>query len=731
MSTRASRPLALTATALAIAALALAPATAGAAPSDDGPDGTAVGLGPVAHSFSPAPGNQAAFAYGAGIDRIVDGRRVPEIWLSYSAAPDSATAEVNNGILVSHDAGQSFTDRRSLPQMWTGAMTQLDDGSMMSLDFIPQVSGSTFSVRARLSTNAGKTWTVRDGKITLPRGYAFDTAGFNRGLRMQKGLFQPPDGTLLAPAYGRFAGEPAWCSFLLQSTDQGATWTLRGRMSTPTSPDGTSEATMSRSSDGRLIAVLRGAPEKTGLLQTESSDDGRTWSKPQKIDVPGAHTTGAVEPSLVLQPNGILVLAYGRPDNHIMISPSGTGDDWQDEQVILANAPADGPADHGSSGNSSLVNVDASRTVIFGDTCAPWGCQEYDEKYTIFSRSIDAVGPGTGKLDLRQMVLDGRASITGTFAKTPKKVPQLRPEGAVDGSSSPLAAAPLKSSRKAPGQMTIELDQVYSLDRIGLMLEAGVPSDAQVQLSTDGTTWTAPVITATDRTDHSMRYTDFAPQDAKFVRISAPAGGSLGAVGEIELYRADADTFENDPVGYAPRGWTGATGAEVIEAVPSNGTPRTAGFQSSRALRLLDMDPKAQSRITKPFDARGSVDLSFRSTGLNRQGGLAIELLGTTAAGESTAAYTFAIDPISKQIRAYDGKAWTVVGTMTASPAPGQWFSVRLRADATSATLTVDGQDFAMGAPRSAPTSLTGLSFASSGTAFTGSSYLIDDLSIP
>lgn len=702
-----------------------------AAAATDGtdPGAAAVGMGPLYYPYSPAAGNQASFPHVGLVDRVIDGWRVPQLWLSYSQGPDIGSADVNNGLLVSHDGGESFTDRRAV-NMNTHAMRRTANGEIVSVQFIPRWTDSNqnaVQVRSFVSGNLGKTWSERLGSYTPPAGKQLAQSAFDRGFRVHKDLLQLPDGTLLTAAYGRYVGDPAWRSWIIQSTDNGRSWTERGTINTPTAGHGTSEVSFTRTRDGRLIAILRGAPEKDGLLQSYSTDDGRTWSTPVKLAAPTSTVDGAVEPSIVLQPNGMLVLAFGRPDNNLLISASGNGDDWSNPQQIFGNQPPDGYWTHGSSGNTSMVSVDSSRSVVFGDTCSPWGCQEYHEQYAVFARNIDAVTPGAGKLDVRTLLKEGTATISGTIGRTPKHFEQIRPNGAFDGSSDVFAATPL-AAKKGRSELVLDLGAEYSLNRIGLMLAAGIPQDAQVQLSTDGASYTAPVVTATDRTDYSLRYTDFAPQRGRYVKVSAPAGGTLTAVTELELYRSDAETFENEVVGSVPRGWTNATGAAVADTAPSSTTPRTVGYHSERALRLVDHDPKAISRITRPFTARDEVTIGFQMTGINRQGGVIMVLRGSTADGQAATAHQLHFDVIGKKVNYYDGAKWVNVGVLDPQPQPGQWVGVSVTATPQRAAVTVGTQTFQVPVPREAVSTLNSFEFGSAGTAFTGSAYYFDDV---
>src|SRR5262249_51722905 len=150
---------------------------------------------------------------------------------------------------------------------------------------------------------------------------------FNRGMRIWRNPILLPDGTVLQPAYTTLKDDPSQRSILLQTKDAGRTWTMRSTIRVPTS-QGTNEVALSRTTDGRLLAVLRTANGSTNLLKTFSDDDGLTWTPSEQLKGPGDLATGLVSPVLALQPNGMLLLSYGRPDNHLLISSDGTGKVW-------------------------------------------------------------------------------------------------------------------------------------------------------------------------------------------------------------------------------------------------------------------------------------------------------------------------------------------------------------------------------------------------------------------
>lgn len=114
----------------------------------------------------------------------------------------------------------------------------------------------------------------------------------------------------------------------------------------------------------------------------------------------------------------------------------------------------------------------------------------------------------------------------------------------------------------------------------------GLPESATVSLSTDGVTWSAPV-SVTDRADYAMRFQNLGATAARFVKVTVdPTSGcdaGLGSAGallnELELY-STTDSFENDPIGNRPRGWTNMTSAWTSQDIGANDS-RTALRTSS------------------------------------------------------------------------------------------------------------------------------------------------------
>jgi hypothetical protein len=711
----------------AVAAVTAVPTANAAAPT-----ASATSLGPTWGMVGYAPGHIAAVPQPFGFDTVVAGRTTKKIFLSFGAQPDVSTAASIFYTAVSDDSGQRFLTSEKTP--WTALnMVRLNDGSLMSIEFIPDWVDSTHAhIRTWRSSDMGKTWQLTRGLYTSPEAMGF--------LRVWRGPIQlASDGSVIVPAYTKYAGDRRNRSMILQTKDFGASWTLRSTIIPPTPDLGTNEVGMSYTTDGRLLAVVRpDTPEPYQLRMAYSADDGLTWSPPDVVRGP-AGPVGSVSPVLALQPNGMLLLGYGRPDNNLLVSSDGTGRTWDSHAFVFGNAPATtGPArDQGSSGNTAITNVEANRSIFFYDRCHSNNlCKPYNEQYSIWGTYVDAVTPGDGKIDVATKLLSRSATLSGQFGPGRPEFPETRPEGAFDGSSSPHAASILHSSDKtiAPS-MVVKLDQPYALNRIGLMLGNGESLTANVSLSVDGNTYSSPVVTATGTRDRALRYTDFPAQRAQYVKVSAPAGTAT-PVTELELYAADVSTFENEPVFDVPRGFTDATNATTTDV-------DLGGSDSRRSLRLFDNYIDQVAKITKVTTDRPRQITTFDlgSSEWNYRGQFVFDVKGHSGTSLTTR-WHFMLTPGSypapgtsgtpgvATLSVYDGTSWSSIGTLSSPIRPQAWRSVKVDATLSTATVTINGQSFTTNKVNQAADYLSGMSFTSAGTDTTATTWFVDDVSV-
>lgn len=693
---------------------AVNPLPVGAGPA---PDAVAVGVGPQWNVVNWGPGPRAAVPAAYAMDTVVDGRTEQKVFVSSQANDDVATADTITNMSTSVDSAVSFlTTKRNVP---VGAlnMLRLMDGSLVSVEFIPEWTDEThtaINLRVWRSKDAGETWRLTKAPFTPPPGKVL---GGDRGLRVHREPLLLPDGTIIMPAYLAYKGERQ-SSIALQSTDGGATWTQRGQIPAPA--PGTNEVGWTWTTDDRLLAVTRTSENPPRLRASFSADQGRTWSTAEPLLDPDGKQVVGIFPGPVLQPNGVLLLATGRPDGRVYVSRDGTGRTWEEERLVLSKYPSEtgnGRFD-GTSGNNSLVNVDSDRTVFFADTCAVWGCKAYHEQYGVIASYISAVTPGTGKIDLETKAHNGTVHLTGAFARGDQRFPEQRPEGAVDGSSRPCSAAVLSANR-GTSELVVELDRTYPVNRVGLMLGTGQPSSATVSVSTDGRTWT-PVVRADGVRDHALRYTDFARQQTRFVKIAAPSGT---AVTELEVYSADLQTFENDPKYGIPRGFVAAKNTTVSDQ-------ELRGADSRSSLRLFDkfLDDNATATRWAP-DVAGQ-RLSFSWATNDFRGPFTFAATGHRD-GAAVTPWQFRLVPGTAQtVEVFDGTRWTSLGALTTAIPTNTWVPFQVDTTPTSATVRINNQEFTTTTTAEQADTIAGTTFTTGDPSAYGMTFFVDDLSI-
>lgn len=678
------------------------------------------------HSFG--PGEMAAVPYASGYDRVVDGRTTKRVIVTSGSNADVAAADTETNVSHSDDGGKTFLTTERGQRVTATSMTRLDDGSLIAVDFIPEWTDATkknITITSRVSSDGGRTWTGRPGSFTPPPGKQL--GAMERGMRVHRGARVLPDGTLVVAAYTRYVGDPHGSSILLQSTDQGRSWTQRSQVP---STVGTNELGWSPTSDGRWFAALRTESVPNSLMQSFSDDEGRTWSPATPLLGPDGKQFVGINPQPVLQPNGIMVMASGRPDSVALVSADGTARKWDDQLLAMANPPSttlNGRFD-GTSGNNAIVNVASNRSLYLFDTCHIWGCGAFNEQFGVYARYLSAVTPGAGKIDLATKARAGTVKVSGDFAAADPRFPEQRPEGAFDGSGDKHSAAVLDAGRGRVPSMTIELDRQRPLNRIGLMLGQGQPQYATVQLSTDGRSWSTPVVEARGRRDHSIRYTDFAVQQAKFIKITGTAATPT-AVTEIEAYDAETETFENEPLFGVPRGWTDAEAAWMTDVPKVDGTTEAGGHDSASSLRLWDKWTDKTARITRPAAEADRRQVSFDFAQGDFRTSFQFDVKG--AAGGAGWKFRLRETPQAHLLESFDGKAWQPMDTLAAKIAPKTYVPITVDAAADRATVAVNGQEFTSTTPAGAPGRLGGLTLSTGqDPAEYGAAFFVDDVVI-
>ncbi|NNG35114.1 exo-alpha-sialidase [Nakamurella aerolata] len=704
-----------------------------AAGDGESPGTSTYGVGPQWNVYNWGPGAASAVASSFSRNYVTpDGWTKKKINVSSGANADVAAAATQTDMFFSDDSGITYMKGEHNYPVSAINMIRLQDGSQLAIGFIPKAASGTRPLTIEVSRSAdGKTWTTQDAPVTFP-------AGGKRmvSLRVHRRPMQLPDGTLMVPAYGAFVGDRYGSSIILQSTDGGNNWTLRSTISGAEAVGGVNEVGWSYVADGRLLAVVRGAPSPNMLFYSYSSDDGKTWTNlTQLLGPDGKHVQG-IFPDLVLQPNGILLLATGRPDVRALISYDGTGSTWDVQRTVFANYPSDtnnGRYD-GTSGNTSLENVASNRTIQFFDQCHMWGCGAYNQQFGIAATYLSVVTKGVGRLDLNTLAHNKNVTFSGDFAPADPAFPEQRPEGVFDGSSAPGAEAVLQPTTARAPSMTIKLDKAYPINRIGLMLGHGQAQSATVQLSSDGVNWGRAVVTRTNTKDRAMRYDEVKTTTAQYVRITGARGANT-TVTELELYADSIDTFENDPAFEVPRGWTAAKNSWITDVPDNVGYSDFGGYQSATALRLWDKWEDQNATITRPLGApTGTVDARMQWGTSDPRAPFTVELNTAGGDGSATPEVKFQIIQATttapQQIQAWDGAAWQRIGTVSKLIPGRTYVPMRITADATSATLELNGEKFTTSARAGNAGQFSSLTFTTGDPKYYGGIYYLDNVQV-
>jgi hypothetical protein len=248
-------------------------------------------------------------------------------------------------------------------------------------------------------------------------------------------------------------------------------------------------------------------------------------------------------------------------------------------------------------------------------------------------------------------------------------------------------------------------------------------------VSPDGQAW-SPVVTASERRDRALRYTDFAPQTAQYVRVVGLAGVTT-TVTELEVYSADVDGFENEVAFAVPRGWTDAVHSWVTDVPDNLAYADFGGFHSSTALRLFDKWTDDNARITRPFSARDHVTASMQWGYQDARADFTISVDGDQHAPARKFAIVRGATAIAPQlVRVFDGSHWTTLGSLSTLIPLRTYVPLQITADGSSATLTVNGQSFTTSAKAGESTSFAGLTVTTGDPAQYGGFYLLDDVAI-
>lgn len=228
-----------------------------------------------------------------------------------------------------------------------------------------RISGSSSSGYSELSTQG--IWT-RDGSgVHGPENIMFYAPLVIPIMYLNPHGQALPDGSLLLTAYyhGKRTVSGSYNLILFRSTDGGRTFIYFSTIGTPDDApwgtEGPCEAGLVVLPNGELLCVARTgdggwAREDTGgMLLARSSDGGKTWEH-SDLGVKG------VWPQLLRLENGLIVLGYGRPGNHLLFSEDD-GRTWKKRVQLNRN-------NENTTGYLDMAEVAPNRLMVIYDLMA-------------------------------------------------------------------------------------------------------------------------------------------------------------------------------------------------------------------------------------------------------------------------------------------------------------------------------------------------------------------------
>lgn len=224
----------------------------------------------------------------------------------------------------STDGGQTFTNTGLPPVI---QFAQLENGDVIVLQWYShRDADGNVIIRSWRSHDNCRSWDAPyDIPVTCP------PLGKTMRIYPHRRILHLHDDTYLVLAYGNLQEDIHNRSMIFRTTDGFRTLHYYANVGIWQAgmghPQGLNETDITRTPDGRLLAVMRNQ-SFFPMYQAHSSDNGASWTPAQVFPDSG------VDPALCTLENGVVVCSYGRPDIKIACSEDN-GDHWQDISVIF------------------------------------------------------------------------------------------------------------------------------------------------------------------------------------------------------------------------------------------------------------------------------------------------------------------------------------------------------------------------------------------------------------
>jgi hypothetical protein len=223
------------------------------------------------------------------------------------------------------------------------ALGQADDGTLVVGFWKTATYDDQDHYDPKLVDKERSTWVTRskDGGKTWSEPTQIEVADIGIGSPFGR-MLTLPDGSMLMAVYG-FAQRPrgeVWPynrerdhSYIFRSTDRGQTWSRLSEIGP--GKEQLTETSLLRLPDGKILAVLRTRGD--AMVQSESTDDGRTWTPIQPLAPANVHPG-----DLTLLPDGrvLLIMGYRLPPFGVIgiVGDSQGHFDWEKRFALVTDA---------------------------------------------------------------------------------------------------------------------------------------------------------------------------------------------------------------------------------------------------------------------------------------------------------------------------------------------------------------------------------------------------------
>ena len=218
-----------------------------------------------------------------------------------------------------------------------------NDGKKCQIGCWDDKVSDTHKIRLQIMNDEQTGYTDYYSTIKLP---------FKSTFRLHREVLRTKDGRLLLNGYLRKENAAKFTSFVIESKDDGKTWTYLATIMDDTEkkyPEGPNETAMVELANGDILAYVRtGSPGP--MFQFRSTDGGKTWIQDIKFD-------SGVNPAARVLKNGTLVLITGRPNLYLYIDFTGTGKDYQQYTVWKGS----------SSSYASVLEIEPNKVMVVYD----------------------------------------------------------------------------------------------------------------------------------------------------------------------------------------------------------------------------------------------------------------------------------------------------------------------------------------------------------------------------